>query len=121
MAIDRASDPVVPLAIFHRQQPHDHVRPQREGSLWPTPWHHHRLPNPEPMSRHGGYLGWHRTEGNGGCRLPLGLRPSAAREAADWRLEKTGWVTRNLWRTRHQQTAAEIAFGLPPLGWREPR
>ena len=65
MAIDGVSDPVVRLAIFHRQQPYDDVRPQREGSLWPTPWHHHRLPNPEPMSRHGGYLGWNRTENNG--------------------------------------------------------
>jgi hypothetical protein len=45
MAIDGASDPVVRLAIFHRQQPYDDVRPQREGSLWPTPWHHDRLTN----------------------------------------------------------------------------
>jgi hypothetical protein len=64
MAIDGASDPVVRLAIFQRQQPYDDVRRQREGSLWPTPWHHDRLTNSEPMSRHGGHLGWHRTDGN---------------------------------------------------------
>ena len=65
MAIDGASDPVVRLAIFDRQQPHDHIRPQRNTHLWPTPRHHDRLTNSEPMSRHGGYLGWHRTENNG--------------------------------------------------------
>ena len=70
MAIDGASDPVVRLAIFHRQQPHDHIRPQRNTHLWPTPWHHDRLTNSEPMSRHGDYLGWHRIDGNGGRRLP---------------------------------------------------
>ena len=70
MAIDGASDPVVRLAIFHWQQPHDHIRPQRNTHLWPTPRHHDRLTNSEPMSRHGGYLGWHRIENNGGCRLP---------------------------------------------------
>jgi len=64
MPIGRASDPVVGLAIFDRQQPHDHIRPQRNTHLWPTPWHHDRLINSEPMSRHGGYLGWSRTDGN---------------------------------------------------------
>ena len=65
MAIDGAFDPVVRLAIFHRQQPHDDIRPQRNTHLWPTPRHHDRLTNSEPMSRHGGYLGWHRTKNNG--------------------------------------------------------
>jgi hypothetical protein len=32
MTIDGASDPVAWLAISHRQQPHDDVRPQREGA-----------------------------------------------------------------------------------------
>ena len=54
MAINGASDPVVRLAIFHRQEPHDHVRPQRNAHLWPTPRHHDRLTNSEPMSGHGG-------------------------------------------------------------------
>jgi hypothetical protein len=62
MAIDVASDPVVRLAKFHR---HDHIRPQRNTHLWPTPQRHDRLTNSEPMSRHDGYLGWHRTEDNG--------------------------------------------------------
>ena len=35
MAIDGASDPVVRLAIFHRQQPHDHIRPQRNTPCGP--------------------------------------------------------------------------------------
>ena len=81
MAIDGASDPVVRLAIFDRQQPHDHIRPQRNTHLWPTPRHHDRLTNPEPMSRHGGYLGWHRTDGNGGRRLPLRARGKAGAES----------------------------------------
>jgi hypothetical protein len=96
MAIDRASDPVVRFAIFDRQQPHDHIRPQRNTHLWPTPRHHDRLTNPEAMSRHGGYLGWHRTENNGPPTprsSPL-VRP---REAAGWPPEKTGGVA-NLWR-----------------------
>ena len=56
MAIDGASDPVVWFAIFHWQQAHDDIRPHRNGSLWPTPWHYDRLTNPEAMSRHGVYL-----------------------------------------------------------------
>ena len=71
MAIDRAFDPVVRLAVFQGQQPHDDVRPQWKGSLWPTPWRHDRLTDPEAMSRHVGYLGWHRIENNGDCRLHI--------------------------------------------------
>jgi hypothetical protein len=74
MAINGASDPIVRLAIFHRQQPHDHIRPQRNTHLWPTPRHHDRLTNSEAMSRHGGYLGWHRTENNGPLAEPVGSR-----------------------------------------------
>ena len=73
MSIDGASDPVVRLGIFHRQQPHDHIRPQRNSHLWPTPRHHDRLINSETMSQHGCYLGWHRTESNG---LPAASRSS---------------------------------------------
>jgi hypothetical protein len=64
VAIDGASDPVVRFAIFQRQQPYDDVRPQRNGSLWPAPRRDDRLPNPEPISRHDGYLGWRHTTGN---------------------------------------------------------
>ena len=71
MAIDGASDPVVRLAIFYRQQPQDHIRPQRNSHLWPTPRHHDGLTNSETMSRHGGYLGWHRTENNGSPAEPV--------------------------------------------------
>jgi len=92
MTIGGASEPVVRLAIFDRQQPHGHIRPQWEGSLWPTPWHHNRLTNPEPMSRHGGYLGWQRTEGNGG-----------------WQLNKTGGVARSVSKPMH------VALGLLEL------
>ena len=51
MAIDRASDPVVRLAIFYRQQPQDHIRPQRNSHLWPTPRHHDGLTNSETVGR----------------------------------------------------------------------
>jgi len=76
MTIGGASDPIVRLAIFHRQQPHDHIRPRPNTHLWPAPRHHDRLPDPEAMSRHGGYLGWHRIDGNRrlACRCLLRRR-----------------------------------------------
>ena len=80
MAIDRASDPIMRLISDQWQQPYDDVRPQRKGSLWAAPRHHHRLPNPEPMSRHGGYLGWHRIDNNRGCRHPSVFAPFAIPE-----------------------------------------
>jgi hypothetical protein len=54
-------------------------------------WHRHELANPfsvsgefwprrEPMSRHGGYLGWHRTDDNRGCRHPSVFAPFAIPE-----------------------------------------
>jgi hypothetical protein len=72
VAIDGASDPVLRLTSDQWQQPYNDVRPQRKGSLWAAPRDHHRLPNPEPMSRHGGYLGWHRIESNGPAGSPAG-------------------------------------------------
>ena len=35
MAIGGTSDPVVRLPILRRQQPHDHIRPQGDGSPGP--------------------------------------------------------------------------------------
>ena len=87
MPIGGASDPVVRLAIFDRQQPHDHVRPSGIPHLWPTPRHHDRLTNPEAMSRHGGHLGWHRTENNGAA----GYMPPSAERPLVWSDKQGTW------------------------------
>jgi len=51
VAIGRASDPIVRLADFQWQQPHDDIWPRRSTHLWLFPRHHDRLTNPEAMSR----------------------------------------------------------------------
>ena len=74
--VNLAPDPIVRLAVDQREKSHDNIGTVRDGSLRPAKRHHDCLTNPEAVSRHDTYLGWHRIEGNQGSRLPLGIRLS---------------------------------------------